>query len=234
MTDEDLKILQSNLAKVEKSVADLDKSQKSLITGGTTEHILNRRGRFAEHGNWARHYSTVRMTVTTFLVSLSIGILSFKWEPTKGQPNLKFIDLAAGVWVAALFLFLIFTHHTYREMANARRLRRLLPSGDNKPSSRKKRHPIHTRQDSASWILIILTAVFALLLLRLANIRFAKPTWPALSVHSAGHFISIYIPAMVLSAGLWAAIYTAFQEIPDDGTPRIVRRRDNTSSSPPA
>lgn len=220
MTEEDFRTLQSNLAKVEKGVADLDKSLKSLVTGGTTEHILNRRSRFTEHGNWARHYSTVRMTVTTFLVSLSIGILSFKWEPAKGRPDLKFIDLAAGVWVAALFLFLIFTHYTYREMANARRLRRLLPSGDERPSADKKRRPIHARQDSASWILIILTGIFALLLLRVANIRFAKPVWPTLSIQSLSHFISMYVPALVMLAALWGAVYTALQNIPDDGTQR--------------
>ena len=35
------------------------------------------RAQFSEVGEWARHYSTVRMTVTPVMAGLSLGILQF-------------------------------------------------------------------------------------------------------------------------------------------------------------
>lgn len=138
----------------------------------TEEGLLsNRRTRFQENGNWARHYSAVRMTVTIFLVGLSLGILSFKWEP-KGQPlanppELTFRDLSGWVWSAAVILFVAFTTLTYNDMTKARN--RNLPDGA--PTNRR---PLRPRWESASWVVIIVTAIFTAMLFYLSNL----PIWP--------------------------------------------------------
>ena len=63
--------LSEQLAKLSAKVNDLQARLDLLAMGDRPEHIQNRRVRFGENGNWARHYSTVRMTTTTFLFSLS-------------------------------------------------------------------------------------------------------------------------------------------------------------------
>jgi hypothetical protein len=61
---------------------------------------------YTESGEWARHFSTVRATVTTFLVGVSVGVLSFGWD----KPAWRiFAAIAAGVWVLMLFLLWLFT-----------------------------------------------------------------------------------------------------------------------------
>jgi hypothetical protein len=148
------------------------------------------------------------MTVTTFLVSLSLGILSFKWKPNESPPADLFIFLAGVVWIVALCLFLVFTHHTYREMARARRLRNRLETGDDND---KTKGEIHPRGDWASRILIILSAAFGLLLLYLANIQ-----------QCAGIIclrpMILLVVVLVLLFAVWGGAYTFYQRIPDSGT----------------
>jgi uncharacterized integral membrane protein len=199
------------LAKLKKRVEALGGRSDHFMTGDTSDHIHNRRTRFQEYGNWARHYSTVRMTVTTFLVSLSVGILSFKWDPNDGPPADLFINLSGGVWIVALCLFLIFTHHTYRQMAHARRLRNRLETGDEYDKTKRAIHP--RKNDWASWILIILSAVFGLLLLCLALANIQQGT-DAMCLPLR----VLVVPILVLLVALLAGAYTICQTIPDDGT----------------
>jgi hypothetical protein len=113
----------------------------------------NRRVRFQDSGDWGRHYSTVRMTVTTFLVGLSLGIISFKWENLKLPPAAMFVGLSTLIWISAVALFIAFTWLTYHEMARARKL----DLSDTVVDHRKTLYP---RRDPASWVLIIVTLVF--------------------------------------------------------------------------
>ena len=174
-----------------------------LVTGDTPEHIQNRRVRFGENGNWARHYSTVRMTTTTFLVSLSIGILSFKWNPP-ARPEPTFLNLAGGVWIGALCLFLAFTRYTYGEMERARLRRRALPEGANAEPDK----PLHPRQDVASWIMILVTIAFGLLLLSLSAEGLICPL-------SSGANI---VPWLVIFLALLSAFVTLCQKISGGST----------------
>jgi hypothetical protein len=66
----------------------------------------------ADASSWAQHYSVVRMTVTTFLLGLSIGILTTKWE----ELTLLLWLVIGGLWPLALALFVIFTRHEAVEM----------------------------------------------------------------------------------------------------------------------
>ena len=188
------------LAALSAKVEALETRLDLLVTGDTPEQIQNRRVRFGENGNWARHYSTVRMTTTTFLVSLSIGILSFKWNPP-AKPELTFLNLAGGVWIAALCLFLAFTRYTYAEMERARVRRRSLPEGE-KPEPDK---PLHPRQDMASWIMMVVTAAFGLLLLSLAADPGSRR--PLLSCANI-------VPWLVIFSALLGTLVTLFGKIP--------------------
>jgi succinate dehydrogenase hydrophobic anchor subunit len=191
--------LSEQLAKLSAKVDGIQTRLDLLVTGDTPEHIQNRRVRFAENGNWARHYSTVRMTTTTFLVSLSIGILSFKWNPP-AKPEVTFSNLAGGVWIAALCLFLTFTRYTYGEMERARLRRRALPEGA-KTEADKSLHP---RQDMASWLMIVVTGVFGLLLLSLSGGGSISPLYSCANI----------VPWLVIASALIGALVTLFGKVP--------------------
>jgi hypothetical protein len=49
-------------------------------TPDTSDQAENRRALLAEDGEWARHYSNVRMTVITFVVTACVAILALKWD----------------------------------------------------------------------------------------------------------------------------------------------------------
>jgi hypothetical protein len=191
------------LTKLNAKVDGLQARLDLMLTGDTPEHIQNRRVRFRENGNWARHYSTVRMTTTTALVSLSIGILSFKLNPP-AKPEPTFVNLAGGVWIAALCLFLVFTRYTYGEMERARLRRRALPEGA-KPEPGK---PLHPREDMASWIMIVVTAAFGLLLLSLSDGGSICP------LRSRAHSV----PWLVIFFALLGALVTLCGKIPAGST----------------
>jgi hypothetical protein len=191
------------LTKLSAKVDGLQARLDLLVSGDTPEHIQNRRARFVENGNWARHYSTVRMMTTTFLASLSIGILSFKWDPP-AKPELTFLNLTGGLWIAALGLFLTFTRYTYSEMERARLRRQALPEGT-KPEPGK---PLHPRQDLASWIMIVVTAAFGLLLLSLSDGESICPLCARSKI----------APWLVIFLALLGALVTLFGKLPGGST----------------
>ena len=191
------------LTKLNAKVDGLQARLDLMLTGDTPEHIQNRRVRFRENGNWARHYSTVRMTTTTVLVSLSIGILSFKWNPP-AKPEPTFVNLAGGVWIAALCLFLVFTRYTYGEMERARLRRRALPEG----AKLEPDKPLHPRQDMASWIVIVVTAAFGLLLLSLSDGGSICPLRSRANI----------VPWLVIFFALFGALVTLCGKIPGGST----------------
>jgi hypothetical protein len=200
-------------AKFAQRLADLERKfqLETIPKPAETEPALqeNRRTRYQEAGEWARHYSTVRMTTTTVLVSLSIGILSFKWDPA-AQPPQIFVDFAGLVWTAALFLFVLFTHYTYREMQNAREHRNRLPALQGETAFKKQFHP---RQDVASWLLLGLTLIYAIFLLDLCA---AYPVW-----HWRFFSRSYSVPPTTVP---WAMIISAVLGIGATMWPRIAKR----------
>lgn len=91
----------------------------------------NRKAHFQEAGNWARHYSTVRMTVLTFTLTTCAALLAWKW-----QANLKPIWQISGLWLLGVLTFWTFTYHTYDRLGSQMRYRPLLPTGpDEKPAT---------------------------------------------------------------------------------------------------
>jgi hypothetical protein len=162
--------LESDFTQHKGEFAALKKGVSEFPRGLDKEMWENRRVRFEDSGDWARHYSAVRMTVTTFLVGLSLGIVSFKWEKGDPRPGAIFVALAALVWISAVVLFIAFTRLTYHEMARARKLK--LPDTPD-----DKRTPLHPRWDPASWVLIVVTAIFGLLLCWICNGSLWPPSW---------------------------------------------------------
>jgi hypothetical protein len=77
----------------------------------------NARTRFADAGFWAMHFSVVRMTVTTFLITAAWGIVSLKWK--EYSPVLSYA--AAAVWLLALLFLWFFTRQivTFSEKQKA-------------------------------------------------------------------------------------------------------------------
>ena len=73
---------------------------------------------YNDHGNWARHYSTVRMTVGTFFLTSSFAILGLQWKSP---------DRALGLFVAIYItvgwiMFLGFSHLTFRKLRQQREM----------------------------------------------------------------------------------------------------------------
>lgn len=67
---------------------------------------------YKDRGQWARHYSTVRLTLGTFFVTLSVGILHFRWN----TPELKVGIGAFIICALGAFLFSAFSKATFDEM----------------------------------------------------------------------------------------------------------------------
>jgi len=65
---------------------------------------------YSEIGNWARHNSTVRMTVTPFLITVSLSVMAFKWNDKRPI----FIIISAAIWGLAMLLLWYFTKLTVR------------------------------------------------------------------------------------------------------------------------
>ena len=148
-------------------VADINAIQNALnkLPQATGPELLeNRRVRFEEAGEWARHYSNVRMGVTPFLITLSTGILAFKWEPKNGLlpgPADPFVFLAFAVWILACFLFFVFTHRTSKQEQNASSHRAHLEVQPPKSAGKAIKY---WAGDFASWAMVALMFGFGILL----------------------------------------------------------------------
>ncbi|MGA2038814.1 MAG: hypothetical protein ABSH42_06010 [Bryobacteraceae bacterium] len=71
---------------------------------------------YADHGNWARHYSAVRMTLGTFFLTAATGMITLRWD--KPQPA---VAVAAGAILSiGVLLFLVFSRLTFDEMNKQR------------------------------------------------------------------------------------------------------------------
>jgi hypothetical protein len=122
-----------------------------------TQYQETRRVLLAEAGEWARHYSNVRMTVITFVVTACVAILALKWdadiekkpssqaqaqvatthppatEATKEKEiRAKVVaNSVALLWILGALVFQGFTYYSLRRMAAELKHRRhLLVEGE--------------------------------------------------------------------------------------------------------
>jgi hypothetical protein len=73
---------------------------------------------YGDHGQWARHYSTVRMTVGTFFITAATGFISLRWDTPQGGIAL----ISAVIFGMGVILFLIFSALTFDEMNKQREI----------------------------------------------------------------------------------------------------------------
>jgi hypothetical protein len=82
--------------------------------------------------SWAQHFSTVRMAVTSFLTSLSLGIMQFRWD----NPQPIHLGSSLVLWLLLLILLYDLTKLEYEKLADQRLNKLLLGVPGNKPARR--------------------------------------------------------------------------------------------------
>jgi hypothetical protein len=84
--------------------------------GEDTRNVLAEE--YKDHGAWARHYSTVRMTLGTFFLGAAIGIIYLRWD----KPESRTAGLAGIILGIGILLFLRFSWLTFNEMNQQRKI----------------------------------------------------------------------------------------------------------------
>jgi hypothetical protein len=98
----------------------------SVIVTSSGDAATNTRSRFADAGAWAMHYSTVRMTISTFFITTTWAVISLRWDDY--SPEL--LQAALVVWLfAGAFLF-VFTGLTHRAASRQQEYKSYLPALD--------------------------------------------------------------------------------------------------------
>lgn len=104
--------------------------------------IENRRTRFSDAGGWAIHFSIVRMTVSTFLITAAWGLVSVKWDEYSRPLALA----ALCIWGLAGFFLFIFTKATYDRSAKQKEWQTELPT-----CRQGKPHSTQTTLSAKTW-----------------------------------------------------------------------------------
>lgn len=146
------------------------------MNGSGAERLENRRLHFQDAGEWARHYSTVRMTIATFVITSCVAILALKWDagsekgaappdiPAAGavsQANnvvaTHVVNSVAILWLLGLGIFQAFTYYTFDRLNSQLKHRaKLLTDGET-----PEKIPKHPSMDHASWAMAVLSFFFA-------------------------------------------------------------------------
>jgi hypothetical protein len=146
------------------------------MDGTGSEQLENRRLHFQDAGEWARHYSTVRMTVATFVITSCVAILALKWDasPETGAPppngpalgelnqadhtiDAHVVNSVAILWLLGIGIFHAFTYYTFDRLNSQLKHRAKLLTDDETAD----RIPTHPAMDHASWAIAVLSFFFA-------------------------------------------------------------------------
>jgi len=73
---------------------------------------------YADRGNWARHYSVVRMTLGTFFITAATGLITLRWD----NPQREIALTAEALFLLGVLLFLYFSALTFHEMNKQREI----------------------------------------------------------------------------------------------------------------
>ncbi len=109
--EEKIAELQAKLEKLEGKINHLD-----IQFNGDPKTTEFRGLRFQNNGTWAIHYSIVRLTIATFVITTCITITGFQWE-TLTTP---IVTAVATIGLMGLSLFYTFTHLTLKMMMKQR------------------------------------------------------------------------------------------------------------------
>jgi len=123
---------------------------------------------YVEVGDWARHYSNVRATVTPVLAGLSLGILQFAIKQKGASLWIPLLS-SAMLWIAALLILVWFTDATRRYMKRQRYIQNLLfpnpPEDHNEVFMHRKMDQNASKYDRLVSIGIFLSIIYGLFLL---------------------------------------------------------------------
>src|SRR4051812_9794034 len=120
---------------------------------------------YNDHGNWARHYSVVRMTVGTFFVTSSFTILGLQWN----QPDWWLAVLIYLYFLIGAGIFLFFTHLTFKKFGDQRKLAEQAREAvdikrDETPAGRVRRLLRWLEENGSGWpIALVLVLLFTAL-----------------------------------------------------------------------
>ena len=67
---------------------------------------------YGDHGNWARHYSTIRLTLGTFFITAATGMITVRWD----RPQTAIAVSAGVVFGIGVLLFMVFSAFTFDKM----------------------------------------------------------------------------------------------------------------------
>jgi hypothetical protein len=112
---EQIQELSSRLSKVSAEVETLKKDSISLLKdpeqlAGAESLVIARMNR---NMSWAIHFSTVRMTIGTFFITVCIALMGLKWA----ESSRALVFAAGAIWVCGMLLFGVFTRLTYNQVA---------------------------------------------------------------------------------------------------------------------
>ena len=116
---------------------------------------------YDDAGEWSRHYSNVRMTVATFVITSCVAIVTLGTD--RGVPSPEVIKAVSALWFLGLFIFYAFTYLTFKERNRQLRHRKALsPATTNRANLKKKDREKYARiiLDPASWALLFLNIAF--------------------------------------------------------------------------
>jgi hypothetical protein len=85
----------------------------------TTTNVVcrdNAKVLFQEAGQWARHFSTVRMTVATFTITSCTAIMALASKQGQSASASDVVDPVVVLWILGLTVFWIFTIETYHQI----------------------------------------------------------------------------------------------------------------------
>lgn len=108
------------------------KNRRSLVLSLSGDLQGNARVLYSDAGNWAIHFSNVRMGMSTFFLGIAWGAVVLNWDSY--HPSLAWASW--GVWIISGAFLAFFTWQTMEYSARQKRLKALLPTMDSKSAWR--------------------------------------------------------------------------------------------------
>ena len=124
------------------------------------------KAQYSEAGEWARHFSNVRMTVTPVLMGLSLAIMQFALTVDTVGDNEETIAMLSSLilWIAAISILFTFTRSTLRAMQHWVHIQSLLFRGTETWLDRKDvllfEKGVSLLKDFPAWLGLILTLLY--------------------------------------------------------------------------
>jgi hypothetical protein len=114
------------------------------------------REEYRDLGKFARHFSTVRMTLATTFIGLSLAVLQLQWE----KPERSVQVFALSVWGVGALLFSLFSYETFKAERRQREVEGAFLN-DAPADVKKKTRWLHFwRNPSGLPAVIVLTGAF--------------------------------------------------------------------------